>query len=130
MSKIWLISGSNTGLGRSIALKVLQAGHQLVATARDVSQLDDLVSEYSGQVKPARVDVTNEQECIDAVGMALSHFGRLDVLVMRAMAIPGHLKRFGKAKPWPSNEPYRECRVAGKACGRPRVHLIRIAEQI
>ena len=41
LSKIWLITGSSRGLGRALAESVLAAGEKLIATARDVSQLDD-----------------------------------------------------------------------------------------
>lgn len=43
MQQRWLITGSSRGLGRALAEAVLDAGHLLVATARDPSQLNDLV---------------------------------------------------------------------------------------
>ena len=84
MAKTWLISGSGSGLGRSIAEAALDAGNKVVATARDVSQLDDLKARYGGNVLVARLDVTDEQEAIAAVASAKSTFGRLDVLVNNA----------------------------------------------
>lgn len=42
MSKIWFITGSSRGLGRSITLAALRAGDRVVATARKPQQLDDL----------------------------------------------------------------------------------------
>jgi len=44
-SKVWLITGSASGLGRNIAKAVLAAGHCLVATARDPRRLEELVKE-------------------------------------------------------------------------------------
>ena len=35
MSKVWLVTGSASGLGRHIAEAVLASGDRLVATARD-----------------------------------------------------------------------------------------------
>ncbi|WP_199754286.1 hypothetical protein [Dyella dinghuensis] len=35
MSQRWLITGSSRGIGRALSEAVLQAGHRLVATARD-----------------------------------------------------------------------------------------------
>jgi NAD(P)-dependent dehydrogenase (short-subunit alcohol dehydrogenase family) len=41
-SKVWLITGSSRGLGRAITEAALESGHQVVATARDIIQLQDL----------------------------------------------------------------------------------------
>ena len=84
MSKVWLVTGSGSGLGRAITVKALEAGHRVVATARDVSQLDGLVKSYGSRVLPVRLDVTDEREGVAAVGAAMSAFGRLDVLVNNA----------------------------------------------
>ncbi|MBT1157584.1 SDR family NAD(P)-dependent oxidoreductase [Aminobacter anthyllidis] len=92
MSKVWLVTGSGSGLGRAITIKALEAGHRVVATARDVSQLDDLVASYGPRVKAARLDVTDERESVAAVDVALSVFGRLDVLVNNA--------GFGETRPF------------------------------
>jgi NAD(P)-dependent dehydrogenase (short-subunit alcohol dehydrogenase family) len=43
MSKVWLVTGSASGLGRNIEEAVLESGDRLVATARDTKRLDDLV---------------------------------------------------------------------------------------
>jgi NAD(P)-dependent dehydrogenase (short-subunit alcohol dehydrogenase family) len=42
MKKVWLVTGSASGLGRNIAEAVLESGDRLVATARDTKRLDDL----------------------------------------------------------------------------------------
>ena len=51
MTQVWLITGSSRGLGRALAEAVLEAGHKLVATARNPAQLADLVDRYSDQVR-------------------------------------------------------------------------------
>ncbi len=84
MSKVWLITGSGSGLGRSIAEAALAAGDRVVATARNLAQLDDLLANYGERVRAARLDVTNEEEGKAAVDLALAAFGRLDVLVNNA----------------------------------------------
>ena len=45
MSKVWLVTGSASGLGRNIAEAVLESGDRLVATARDPRRLEDLAEE-------------------------------------------------------------------------------------
>jgi NAD(P)-dependent dehydrogenase (short-subunit alcohol dehydrogenase family) len=42
MSKVWLVTGSASGLGRNIAEAVLASRDRLVATARDPGRLEDL----------------------------------------------------------------------------------------
>ena len=42
MSKVWLITGSGSGLGRSIAKAALELGDRVVATARNTIPLADL----------------------------------------------------------------------------------------
>ena len=84
VSKVWLVTGSGSGLGREITIKALEAGHRVVATTRDVNELDDLVASYVSRVRPVRLDVTDEGESVAAVGVAISVFGHLDVLVNNA----------------------------------------------
>ena len=62
-SKVWLVTGSASGLGRHIAEAVLAAGDRLVATARDPRRLADLVERYGDRVRIARLDVTEPVRC-------------------------------------------------------------------
>src|SRR3989442_5186659 len=60
MNKVWLVTGSASGLGRNIAEAVLESGDRLVATARDTKRLDDLVKKYGGRGRAGPLDVTEE----------------------------------------------------------------------
>jgi NAD(P)-dependent dehydrogenase (short-subunit alcohol dehydrogenase family) len=84
VSKVWLVTGSGSGLGREIAEAVLAAGDRLIAAARKPEQLQDLVSQYGDQIRVAQLDVTDEAAAQDAVRLAVEAFGRLDVLVNNA----------------------------------------------
>ncbi|MNC03683.1 3-oxoacyl-[acyl-carrier-protein] reductase FabG [compost metagenome] len=84
MSKVWLITGSGNGLGRHITEAALAKGERVVATARNIEQLEDLVKQYSDQIRVATLDVTDEEAAQAAVRLALDAFGRLDVLVNNA----------------------------------------------
>lgn len=84
MSKVWLVTGSASGLGRDIAEAVLASGDRLVATARDPRRLEDLVEKYGDQVRTARLDVADEDAAHAAVQVAVDSFGRLDVVVNNA----------------------------------------------
>jgi NAD(P)-dependent dehydrogenase (short-subunit alcohol dehydrogenase family) len=84
MSKVWLVTGSASGLGRNIAEAVLACGDRLVATARDPRRLEDLVKKYEDQVRTASLDVADEDAAKAAVQGAVAAFGRLDVVVNNA----------------------------------------------
>jgi NAD(P)-dependent dehydrogenase (short-subunit alcohol dehydrogenase family) len=82
--KVFLLTGGSRGLGRAIAEAVLAAGHQLVGTARDPKQLDDLVARYGDQVRAVALDVLDPEAARAAVQTAVDAFGRLDVVVNNA----------------------------------------------
>ena len=83
-SKVWLVTGSASGLGRNIAEAVLASGDHLVATARDPRRLEDLVKKYGNQIRTAPLDVADEKAAQASVQLAVDAFGRLDVVVNNA----------------------------------------------
>ncbi|WP_255823089.1 SDR family NAD(P)-dependent oxidoreductase [Amycolatopsis sp. GM8] len=84
MSKVWFVTGSSRGLGRSIAEAALAAGDRVVATARKPEQLDDLVARYGDKVLPLALDVSSATDAEKAVRHGAETFGRLDVVVNNA----------------------------------------------
>lgn len=84
MSKVWLITGSSRGFGRSLAEAVLAKGDQLVATARNTEQIADLAARYGNQVRIVQLDVNRYEQAEAAIQAAFEAFGRLDVLVNNA----------------------------------------------
>src|ERR1700741_3825820 len=84
MDRVWLVTGSASGLGRNIAEAVLESGDRLVATARDPRRLDDLVNKFGERVRAVPLDVADESAAPAAVQVALDAFGRLDVVVNNA----------------------------------------------
>ena len=84
MSKVWLISGSSRGLGRSLAEAALGAGDRVVATARQPDQLADLVERYGSRMRAVGLDVTDEASIYAALTTVLDAYGQLDVLVNNA----------------------------------------------
>jgi NAD(P)-dependent dehydrogenase (short-subunit alcohol dehydrogenase family) len=84
MSQRWLITGCSRGIGRALAHAVLEAGHRLIATAREPSHLADLVARYGDRVRALALDVTDADEAEAAVRSAHDYFGGLDVLVNNA----------------------------------------------
>lgn len=84
MNKTFLLTGSARGLGRSLALAILDAGHFLIATARRPAQLADLVERYGTRVLPVALDVNDFEATKAAVQVGVERFGRLDVVINNA----------------------------------------------
>ncbi len=84
MSKVWLITGASRGLGRAFTEEALNAGHRVVATARNPEHLVDVTGKFGERVRTVSLDVTNEVQAKYAVDAAIKTFGGLDVLVNNA----------------------------------------------
>jgi NAD(P)-dependent dehydrogenase (short-subunit alcohol dehydrogenase family) len=82
--RIWFITGASRGFGRAFAQAALAAGDRVAATARDTSDLDELVQEHGDAVVPVELDVTDRDACFRAIGEAHDRLGRLDVVVNNA----------------------------------------------
>ncbi len=84
MTKTWLITGSGNGMGRDIAEAALAAGDCVVAGARRLEELSELVEQYTNRITPVKLDVRDESAANSAIGIAVRQYGRLDVLVNNA----------------------------------------------
>ncbi len=80
----WLITGCSTGIGREIARAALDAGHQVVVTARRVADVEDFVETYGDAALAVPLDVTDRDQIDAAVEAAQKAFGGIDVLVNNA----------------------------------------------
>ncbi len=83
-SKVWFLTGTSSGFGRVWTEAALKRGDKVVATARDVGELDELVKAYGNAILTLPLDVTDRDAVFEAVGQAHRHFGRLDVIVSNA----------------------------------------------
>lgn len=84
MTKVWFITGSSRGLGRSLTKAVLAAGYRVAATCRNPHDLQEFATQYPSQLITLPLDVSNQAQISQAVGKAIAHFGRIDVLVNNA----------------------------------------------
>src|SRR3984893_6097441 len=83
-SDVWFITGCSTGFGRELAKLVLDRGYRAVITARDPSQIQNLIAGHKDRALALKLDVTDKAEAVQAVKSAESAFGRIDVLVNNA----------------------------------------------
>ncbi|WP_297835956.1 SDR family NAD(P)-dependent oxidoreductase [Pseudomonas sp.] len=84
MSKVWIITGSASGIGAGIAKAALLAGDGVVATDLHLGRLNDVYNVYGEQVLTAQLDIRVQADANAAVKACLDHFGRIDVLVNNA----------------------------------------------
>ena len=84
MVRTWLITGCSTGFGRALAQQVLERGERVVATARRLDSLADLVAGHGDRALALPLDVTRPDEVTAAVAAARARFGGIDVLVNNA----------------------------------------------
>lgn len=89
--KTALITGATKGIGRGIALRMAEAGAQIVVSSRKKERCDEVVAEIQAAGGTA-IAVPCDTSNIDSVNMladkALETFGRVDVLVGNAAANP------------------------------------------
>ena len=84
MQQTWFITGSSRGFGRALTIAALDAGDQVVATARTPQQLADIVERFGDRVHPVALDVTDALAARAAIEQGIARFGRLDVIVNNA----------------------------------------------
>lgn len=82
--KVWFITGSSRGFGRVWANAALERGDSVVATARNLANIEDLNTTYGSRVLTLELDVTKPDQVAKAVQQAHTHFGKIDVVLNNA----------------------------------------------
>ena len=80
----WFITGTSSGFGRAFVEHAIERGHNVVATARRLDDVRDLVALAPERVLAVELDVVAPGAADAAVEAALARFGRLDVVVNNA----------------------------------------------
>jgi NADP-dependent 3-hydroxy acid dehydrogenase YdfG len=100
--KRWLITGASSGFGRLLAEYLMTLGAKVVATARDVEKLQDMVKHHAGNVITLKLDVTKQHSIDEAVADALARVGHIDVLVNNAgYGVTGAVEEVSEAEYMP-----------------------------
>ena len=79
-----LVTGAASGIGRVIALHLLEAGWCVAALDLPKTRLAKVARGWARSAATIEADVTDEDNVRDAVRIALERFGRLDAIVSNA----------------------------------------------
>ncbi|MBY0510777.1 MAG: SDR family oxidoreductase [Rhodospirillaceae bacterium] len=89
--KVVVISGAGSGIGRSVALALLQRGYKLVLTGRRAAALEETVALSKASAKQTHIvaaDVGKPADVTRVFESAVKTFGRVDVLFNNAGIFP------------------------------------------
>lgn len=84
-----LVIGGTSGIGKAIALGLLEAGADVVAVSRRAEEVHKTAEEFRAlgrRTMEATADVTNRAELESVVDAMVKEFGRIDILVNSAGA--------------------------------------------
>jgi NAD(P)-dependent dehydrogenase (short-subunit alcohol dehydrogenase family) len=97
-TKVYFITGAARGMGIDIAKAALEAGHRVVATARDAAKVTEVLGEHE-EFLAVSLDITDETAAQAAVDAAVERFGRIDVLVNNAgIFVAGYFEEISPAQ--------------------------------
>ena len=76
MSKVCIITGASSEIGRATAENMLKHGYKVYGISRRGGDIENVIS--------LKADVTDEQEVFKAVNTVMTESGRIDVLINNA----------------------------------------------
>ena len=82
--KVALVTGGNSGIGRSLALGLVQAGARVAIGGRRADRNAAVVAELGPDAAAFALDVSDEGSVERTVHAVLDRYGRLDILVNNA----------------------------------------------
>ncbi|MGP5431824.1 SDR family oxidoreductase [Enterococcus malodoratus] len=102
-SKVIVIAGASSGIGEASAKLLAKNGNKLVLGARREGNLKKIVSQIqsnNGEAVYQVTDVTNNQQVESLVKLAITTFGRIDVMINSAGIMPHSLLKDKRIQDW------------------------------
>ncbi len=84
MMKVAMVTGAGTGIGRSTAIALSEAGYAIVLAGRTLEKLEETRKLLRGKGLSVATDVTDPKSVIALFAATKKTFGRLDVLFNNA----------------------------------------------
>lgn len=85
--KVVVITGASSGIGKAIALKLLEEGAKVVLGARTIEKLialADQIKKTNGKVQYAAIDVKKKEDLHILIQTAVNAYGWVDVIINNA----------------------------------------------
>jgi NAD(P)-dependent dehydrogenase (short-subunit alcohol dehydrogenase family) len=82
--RVWLITGTSSGMGYGTTKAALEHGDLVAATARNTGPVEELAADFPGRALALKLDVRDEEAARMAVSRTVAEFGRIDVVFNNA----------------------------------------------
>ena len=83
--KVAIVTGCNTGLGKSMALALAEAGCKVVGVNRSAPiETIEQMNAAKYEFLDLRADLVTQDDIPQVIGKALEHFGKIDILINNA----------------------------------------------
>jgi NADP-dependent 3-hydroxy acid dehydrogenase YdfG len=86
--KVAIVTGASTGLGPVMAAMLAAEGAKVVLAARRLELMEPVAAEIGDAAVAVRADVTREDDVAAMVDVAMSRWGKVDIMMNNAAA-PG-----------------------------------------
>ena len=86
MSRVAIVTGGGSGIGRAVALALANAGWQVVIAGRRQASLDAVLAGAAKNLAAVATDVSEETSVLQLFDQAIARFGRIDLLFNNAGA--------------------------------------------
>jgi NAD(P)-dependent dehydrogenase (short-subunit alcohol dehydrogenase family) len=83
-SKVVLVTGAGSGIGRAVAIKLVKSGFQVAIAGRRAAPLEETSAAAGGQLFIVPTDVTDEAAVKSLLDRTVAQFGRIDVVFNNA----------------------------------------------
>ena len=93
--KVAIITGGNSGVGATTAIKFAAEGAKVIITARREAPLQEVaakIREAGGEVLPVVSDISKTEDAQKVVSAALEAYGKIDILINNAGVLDSGLK--------------------------------------
>ena len=81
--KVWFVTGASKGLGLTLVQRLLSEGYRVVATSRNVNDLNSKIG-INTNFLAIEVDIVDENSVANAIVKTVERFGVIDVVVNNA----------------------------------------------